>query len=203
LFDLINHTEGVTHLYAKADGSMMKDNGNRDFYADRADRQAKETQDRPRVNNEIRAYKVRLIDQTGTNVGVVPVQDALFKAREAALDLVEVSPDANPPVCKIMNLGKYLFEQKKKQKDNFHKAPEPRELRLSTGIGQSDLEIKAKKALEFLEEGSKVTLTFKLKGRELKKMDLVEEVVKRLYTIVEAKSTLESKGGTFVLIPKS
>jgi translation initiation factor IF-3 len=179
----------------------MKDNRNN--YNDRGDRrQPAEDQDRPRINNEIRAYKVRLIDQTGTNLGVVRIEDALFKAREVSLDLVEVSPDGNPPVCKIMDLGKYLFEQKKKQKENYHKPPEPREIRLSTGIGQGDLEIKAKKAIEFLEEGSKVTLSFKLKGREAKKLDLVDDVVKRFFALVQEKSTLESKGGVHILIPK-
>lgn len=157
---------------------------------------------RLRINNQIRAFKVRLIDQHGTNLGVVNCNEALYKAREAGLDLVEVSPDTNPPVCKIMDFGKYLFEQKKKMKENQHKAPEPHEIRLSPGIGQSDLEIKAKKALEFLSGGSKVTLTFKLKGREAKKIDLIEDVVKRFHKLVETASMLEIKGGSYVLIPK-
>lgn len=162
-----------------------------------------EDANRLRINNAIRAYKVLLIDQNGTNFGAVSINEATVKAREAGLDLVEVSPEVTPPVCRIMDFGKYIFEQKKKQKENFHKAPEPHEIRLSTGIGQSDLEIKAKKALEFLNDGSKVTLSFKLRGRELKKMDLVDAVVQRFFVLVQTKSTLENKGGVYVLIPKN
>ena len=164
--------------------------------------QRKDDEDRPRINDEIRAYNVRLIDSTGNNLGVVRVKDALFKAREVGLDLVEVSPQVVPPVCRILDFGKYMFELKKRRKDNEHKAPETKEIRLSPGIGQADLEIKARKAQEFLEDGSKVILQFKLRGRELSKMDLVNEVVNRFHKLVESISTLESKGGCFTLIPK-
>lgn len=160
-------------------------------------------EDRPRINEEIRSYKVRVIDSTGANIGVITNRDALLKAREVGLDLVEVSPQVVPPVCRIMDFGKYMFEQKKKRKDNDHKSPETKEIRLTPSIGQGDLEIKAKKALEFLAEGSKVVLNFKLRGRENSKTEFVKDVVKRFYMIVETKSTLESKGGVHILTPKT
>ncbi len=159
-------------------------------------------EDRPNINGEIRAYKVRLIDQSGNNVGVVDTRDALTKARDAALDLVEVSPDATPPVCKIMDFRKYVFEQKKRAKENSHKSPEDHEIRLSPNICQNDLETKARKAQEFLEDGSKVVLTFKVKGREAKKVDFIKDVINRFYVLVEKYSTLENKGGVYILHPK-
>jgi translation initiation factor IF-3 len=162
----------------------------------------RDEEERPRINEEIRTFKIRVIDHNGNNLGVINNRDALYKAREAGFDLVEVSPQATPPVCKIMDFGKYMFELKKKRKDNEHKSPETKEIRLTPAIGQGDLEIKARKALEFLEEGSKVILSFKLRGREASKTEFVKDVVARFYAIVETKSTLESKGGVHILTPK-
>lgn len=159
-------------------------------------------EDRVRINDEIKSFKVLLIDQDGNNVGVISNRDALQKSKEAGLDLVEVAPLSVPPVCRIMDFRKYLFEQKKKAKENNHKSPEPHELRLSPNIGQNDLEIKAKKAIEFLLEGSKVNLTFNVKGREASKTELIRGVVARFFALVEKQATMESKGGVYTLTPK-
>jgi translation initiation factor IF-3 len=156
-----------------------------------------------RINEHIKSFKIRLIDDTGNNVGIIDTRDALAKSRQVGLDLVEVSPQAKPPVCKIMDYRKYIFEQKKKAKGNNHKSPETRELRLSISIGLHDLEIKARKAQEFLDEGSKVILSFKVSGREASKTELINDIAKRFYTLVEHSSTMESKGGVFILTPKA
>lgn len=162
----------------------------------------KEDINRPRINHEIKVYKVRLIDQNGNNVGIVDTRDALNRARDAVLDLVEVSPTTNPPVCKIMDFRKYIFEQKKKMKENTHKAPETHEIRLTPNIDQHDIEVKARKATEFLEDGSKVILVFKVKGREAKQTEFINDVVKRFYALVDKLATLENKGEVFILHPR-
>jgi translation initiation factor IF-3 len=185
------HGENLLPAMQPQKSQIMKDlNANR------------EIQDRPRINNEIRVYKVRLIDSKGDNVGVVDIRDALYKAREAGLDLVEVVPTSQPPVCKIMDLGKWLFEKKKKAKENTHKAPETHEIRLTPVINIHDIEIKSKKAIEFLSEGSKVILHFKVKGREAKHKELIVAVAQKFFEFVKEKATLEEKGGVYILSPK-
>ena len=158
--------------------------------------------DRPRINDEIKCYNVRVIDNNGNNIGVITPREALQRAKQLGLDLVEVSPSAKPPVCKIMDFGKFLFEKRKKQKESFQKAPETHEIRLTPCIGVHDIEIKAKKALEFLTEGSKVILQFKLRGRETKHPELIKEVINKFYDFVKEKAVLESKGGSYTLVPK-
>lgn len=159
-------------------------------------------EDRPVCNEEIKAWKVRLIDQNGVNIGVVDTRDALFKAREVSLDLVEVSPEAKPPVCKIMDVGKFIFEKKKKQKENMNRGPEPHEIRLTPSIGQHDLEIKARKAIEFLEEGSIVTIQVKVRGREKSHPELIRDVALRFGKLVAEKGNMENKGDVWVITPK-
>lgn len=159
--------------------------------------------DRPRANEEIiKTYKIRVIDHNGNNLGVITSREALYKAKEVALDLVEVSPNTTPPVCKIMDLGKYIFDKKKKDKGNEHRAPETHEIRLSPSIGQNDLEVKARKAEEFLKEGSKVIIQFKLHGREAKKTNLIDDVVKKFHSLLNTISNLENAGGVYILVPK-
>lgn len=139
-----------------------------------------------RVNEQIRVREIRLIDDEGEQKGIVPTIEALRMAKERELDLVEVSPNANPPVCKIMDFGKYRFEQEKKLRDSKknQKVLKIKEIRMQPKIGSGDLDTKAKHAQEFLDEGAKVKVTIRFRGRELAHtelgFDVLKEVEKRL-----------------------
>lgn len=123
--------------------------------------------DKVRVNRDIRSKEVRLIDEKGENVGVVGLDDAIAKAKEIGLDLIEISPNANPPVAKIMDYGKFSYEQKKKQKDIKAKSQttETKNVQVKTGTGEHDLELKAKKASKWLKEGHRIKVDLYLRGR--------------------------------------
>ena len=139
-----------------------------------------------RINGNIRVREVRLIDNEGNQKGIVPTLEALKMAREQELDLVEVSPNANPPVCKILDFGKYKFEQEKKLRDSKknQKVLKIKEIRMQPKIGSGDLDTKAKHVQEFLDEGDKVKVTIRFRGRELAHTelgyDVLKEVEKRL-----------------------
>lgn len=139
-----------------------------------------------RINEMIRVREVRLIDDEGEQKGIVPIAEALNLAKEKDLDLVEVSPNANPPVCKIMDFGKYKFEQEKKLRDSKknQKVLKLKEIRMQPKIGSGDLDTKAKHIQEFLNEGDKVKVTIRFRGRELAHTelgyDVLNEVLKRL-----------------------
>ena len=139
-----------------------------------------------RINGGIRVREVRLIDNEGNQKGIVPTLEALKMAREQELDLVEVSPNANPPVCKILDFGKYRFEQEKKLRDSKknQKVLKLKEVRMQPKIGPGDLDTKAKHIQEFLDEGNKVKVTVRFRGRELAHtelgFDVLKEVEKRL-----------------------
>ena len=114
-----------------------------------------------RINEQIRVREIRLIDDEGNQKGIVPTIDALRMARDEDLDLVEVSPNANPPVCKILDFGKYRFEMEKKLRDSKknQKVLKLKEIRMQPKIGPGDLDTKAKHVQEFLDEGNKVKIT--------------------------------------------
>ena len=139
-----------------------------------------------RVNEMIRVREVRLIDDEGNQKGIVPTLEALKLAKEKDLDLVEVSPNANPPVCKILDYGKYRFEQEKKLRESKknQKVLKLKEIRMQPKIGPGDLDTKAKHVQEFLDEGDKVKVTIRFRGRELAHTELgyevLNEVLKRL-----------------------
>jgi len=139
-----------------------------------------------RVNENIRVREVRLIDDEGNQLGIVPTLEALKIAKDKDLDLVEVSPNANPPVCKILDYGKYRFEQEKKLRDSKknQKVLKLKEIRMQPKIGSGDLDTKAKHIQEFLNEGDKVKVTIRFRGRELAHTelgyDVLNEVLKRL-----------------------
>ncbi|MCR5620911.1 MAG: translation initiation factor IF-3 [Treponema sp.] len=138
------------------------------------------------MNGNIRVREVRLIDNEGNQKGIVPTLEALKMAREQELDLVEVSPNANPPVCKILDFGKYKFEQEKKLRDSKknQKVLKIKEIRMQPKIGSGDLDTKAKHVQEFLDEGDKVKVTIRFRVRELAHTelgyDVLKEVEKRL-----------------------
>ena len=119
------------------------------------------------INNQIRARELHVVDESGTNVGILSRDDALRLAEEKGLDLIAISPAANPPVAKIADYGKWKYEEKKKQKDahaNRHQT-ETKSLQVKIGTGEHDLELKAKRAAEFLKEGHRVKIELFLGGR--------------------------------------
>jgi len=142
-----------------------------------------------RVNERIRFSPILVIDEDGKNLGAIPVEDAKIKARNAGLDLVEVSPSARPPVCRIMDFGKFKYEQsikEKKQKRNS-KRQQVKEVRLSPRIAIHDVETKANAAAKFLKSGYKVQLRLEYKRRENAHKDLGFEVMDKVLEILSDK----------------
>ncbi len=147
----------------------------------------------PRMNRDIRVPEVRLVGEDGEMIGVVSIRDALQQAHEAGLDLVEISPQAVPPVCKILDYGKFKFEQDKKAAEakKKQKIVELKEIKLRPGIGDHDYEIKMKQARKFLGEGDKVKFTLRFRGRELSRTDIGMIVLRRVRTELEGMVRVE------------
>ncbi len=120
-----------------------------------------------RVNRQIRIPEVRLIDEKGEQVGVVPTQEAMKRAEEAGLDLVEVSPTAKPPVCRILDFGKFKYAQRKKEKGTHARASQLKELRVRPAIDKHDLEYRLDAGRKFLEQGHKVQVVCIFRGRQM------------------------------------
>lgn len=164
-----------------------------------------------RINEMIRIREVRLIDDEGNQKGIVPTVEALRLAKEKDLDLVEVSPNANPPVCKILDYGKYRFEQEKKLRDakKNQKVLKLKEIRMQPKIGSGDLDTKAKHVQEFLDEGDKVKVTIRFRGRELAHTelgyDVLNEVLKRLTSayVVEKQPAMDGKTMSMTISAKA
>ena len=150
---------------------------------------------RPRVNEQIRIPRIRLIDQNGEQFGEISVDDARKRAQEASLDLVEVAPNAKPPVCKIMDYGKYLFELQKKERQARKKQQvnESKEIRLRPGTGVGDMKIKVKHAKEFLEEGQKVVIQLQFRCREMAHRELGIEAIKKFVELLKEDDGPEFK----------
>ncbi len=167
-------------------------------------------QDLP-INEQIRAKEVQLIDDEGQKRGVLSFHEALDIALDKKLDLVLVSPNANPPVCKIMNYGKYKFEQSKREKEarKKQKVLEVKEIRITPNIEQHDFDFKAKNARKFLEDGNKVRITVKFRGRELNYVKLGEKVLNDFIEALsdvaapEKKPVLEGKNMFIILAKKA
>lgn len=147
----------------------------------------------PRINDAIRAREVRLIDETGQNVGVVTHVDALERAVKAGLDLVEISPEADPPVCKILDYGKFKYEEKKKKAKASKRqhVQELKEVRMRPLTGAHDLETKLKHAREFLEQGDKVLFTIRFRGREQAHKEIGREVMGKISRALEDIAKVE------------
>ena len=164
-----------------------------------------------RVNEQIRVREVRLIDDEGNQKGIVPTLEALKMAKDKDLDLVEVSPNANPPVCKILDYGKYRFEQEKKLHDakKNQKVLKLKEIRMQPKIGSGDLDTKAKHVQEFLNQGDKVKVTIRFRGRELAHTelgyDVLQEVLKRLTSayVIEKQPAMDGKFMSMTLAAKA
>ena len=126
------------------------------------------------INDEIRDREVRLISATGEQLGILSTREALERAAEADLDLVKISPTANPPVCKLMDYGKYKFEQQKREKEarKNQRVVEIKEVRMSPGIDVNDFNVKLRNAQKFLSEGDRVKVTVRFRGREMAHTDI-------------------------------
>lgn len=145
------------------------------------------------INEEIKDKEVRLIDEDGKQLGIVPIKKALEISEAKKLDLVKVAPTANPPVCRIMDYGKYKYEIAKKEKEakKNQKIINVKEIRLTPNIEDHDLKVKAKRAIEFLQSGDKVKVTVRFKGRELGHMEIGYEVLDDFSKLVEEVGVVE------------
>jgi translation initiation factor IF-3 len=150
---------------------------------------------RLRRNEEIRVPKVRLIDENGGQVGIVWVREAIDAAREAGLDLIEVAPEANPPVCRIMDWGRYRYEQKQRERDQRRKQRsfESKSLRLRPSTGVNDFEITRRKAELFLRDGHKVRVEVRFRGREITHQELGRDILERLAAAVGNVGEIEQR----------
>ncbi|WP_333793673.1 translation initiation factor IF-3 [Hyphomicrobium sp.] len=149
----------------------------------------------PKINEAIRAREVRLIDENGQNVGVVSKVDALARAEQAGFDLVEVSPDADPPVCKILDYGKFKYQEQKKAAEarKHQKTVEIKEIKMRPGIDDHDYEVKMRAIKRFFEEGDKVKVTLRFRGREMAHQQLGMNVLIRVKNEVEPIAKVESE----------
>lgn len=168
------------------------------------------TEKQLRVNDRIRSREVRLIDADGSQRGVVSIQEALLTAQTAGMDLVEISPNAEPPVCRVMDFGKHLFQLKKKKADakkKQHKV-QIKELKYRPGIEEGDYKTKLKKLLEFIEAGDKVKVTIRYRGREMAHHELGADILKRIeidtaeMALVEQMPKFEGRQVVMILAPK-
>lgn len=163
----------------------------------------------PKAGREIRASQVRLVDQDGNMIGVVNIREALAEAEKAGLDLVEISPNAEPPVCRILDFGKYKYEAKKRVHDakKKQKIIVIKEMKFKANIGQGDFDTKVRKIKEFLEEGDKVKVSLWFKGREIVHnevgMELFERILQNLegHVKVDVAPKMEGKQIMMVLSP--
>ena len=147
------------------------------------------------INDRIRAKEVQLISETGEKLGVKSLQDAIQIAEEKDLDVVLVATNANPPVCKLMNYGKYKFEQAKREKEakKKQKTLEIKEIRVTPNIEEHDFGFKTKNARKFLEDGNKVKVTVRFRGRELNNVKAGESVLNKFIESLEDIATVEKK----------
>ncbi len=163
------------------------------------------------INEQIRAREVQVIDEQGEKRGVMKLDDALDLAYEKKLDLVLVAPNVEPPVCKIMNYGKYKFEQTKREKEakKKQKVLEVKEIRITPNIEQHDFEFKVKNARKFIEDGNKVKITVRFRGRELNYVKLGEDNLNKFIEALsdvaspEKKAVLEGKNMFIILAKKA
>ena len=166
--------------------------------------------DGPRVNHQINVPNVRLVREDGSMVGVVTTREAISMAADAGLDLVEVSPNAEPPVCKILDLGKFKYEEQKRKNEarKKQKVIEVKEVKLRPGIDDHDYDVKMRAMKGFIGEGDKVKVTMRFRGRELAHQDLGMNVLMRVKTDldelakVEQFPKMEGKQMTMVMSPK-
>ncbi len=162
-----------------------------------------------RVNQQIRVREVRLIDEENQQLGIFPIQEALRLAYERNLDLVEVAPNAVPPVCRLLDFGKFQYERQKKEREarKAQKIIEIKEIRLRPRTGEHDLDTKVRQALAFLDEGSKVKVAVRFRGREITHPEIAREQLEEFVTkvggaaVIEAQPSMEGRNLFLLLSP--
>jgi translation initiation factor IF-3 len=172
--------------------------------------QSAPTRDGPRVNEEIRVPQVRLIDEAGEMQGVMSARDALLRAYAVGLDLLEISPNAEPPVVKILDYGKYKYEQQKKKNEakKKQKVIEIKEIKVRPNIDENDYQVKLRAMKSFIDEGDKVKVTLRFRGREMAHQDIGVKVLERIrtemdtLTKVEQMPRMENRQMIMVLSPR-
>ena len=163
-----------------------------------------------RVNAKIRAQSVRLVSEDGKQLGVVDIRDAMRMARDAGLDLVEVAPNVNPPVCRIMDFPRFKYEQEKREREAKKKqhVTHLKEVKIGPKIEEHDYQVKFRNVERFLKRGDKVKVTMRFRGREMQHIDLGRNVLDRLikdssdFGEVEKPPLLEGRIITMVFVPK-
>ncbi|MDF1629399.1 MAG: translation initiation factor IF-3 [Alcanivoracaceae bacterium] len=166
---------------------------------------------RAQINDQITAREVRLIDDNGDQLGITPLAEAIAAAVAKEMDLVEISPDAEPPVCKIMDYGKHLFELKQKQKESRKKARQiqVKEIKFRPGTDIGDYQVKLKNLIRFLEDGDKAKVTVRFRGREMAHQELGLQLLERIeqdlaeHGVVEQRPNMEGRQMIMVLAPGS
>ena len=163
------------------------------------------------INEEIRDREVRVVDQNGEQLGVMSSRDALALAEERQLDLVKIAPQAHPPVCKLMDYGKYRFEQSKKEREfrKNQKVITVKEVRLSATIEDHDVDVKFKNAVKFLKDGNKVKVTIRFRGRQITHSDIGRQVMNEFadrikeYGTVDKAPQIEGRNMSMFISPKA
>ncbi|HIV31384.1 MAG TPA: translation initiation factor IF-3 [Candidatus Pullichristensenella excrementipullorum] len=162
------------------------------------------------INEEIRDREVRVVDQNGAQLGIMSTHQALLLAEERQLDLVKIAPQARPPVCKLMDYGKYRFEQSKREREirKNQKVITIKEVRLSATIEDHDVDVKFKNAVKFLKDGNKVKVTIRFRGRQITHSEIGREVMKQFaerikeYGNVERAPLIEGRNMTMLIAPR-
>ena len=162
------------------------------------------------MNGEIRCKEVRLVGLHGEPIGVVAIEEALDRALKAGVDLVEISPNAEPPVCRIMDFGKFLYEKSKSQKEQKKKQKQVqiKEIKFRPGTDEGDYQVKLRNLIRFLEEGDKAKVTLRFRGREMAHQDLGMNVLERVkndleeLAVVESFPRVEGRQAVMMLAPK-
>ena len=162
------------------------------------------------INEDIRARQVRLIDQEGTQLGIVPIEEARKTAETAGLDLVEIAADAEPVVCKIMDYGRHIFDAKKQKNaaKKKQKTIQVKEVKFRPGTEEGDYQVKLRNLIRFLEHGDKGKVTLRFRGREMAHQEIGMQLIKRIegdlepLAVVEQHAKMEGRQLTMVLAPK-
>ena len=162
------------------------------------------------INEQIRDAMVRVVDQDGSQLDVMPLEQAMRLAEERELDLVKIAPQARPPVCKLMDYGKFRFEQNKKVREirKNQKVITVKEVRLSATIEDHDIDVKLKNAIKFLEDGNKIKVSIRFRGRQITHSEIGREVMRdfaervKEYAVVDRMPLVEGRNMTMMLSPK-
>ena len=162
------------------------------------------------INEEIHEREVRVVNQQGEQLGVMPTVQALRIAEEQQLDLVNIAPNAKPPVCKLMDYGKYRFEMSKKEREikKNQKVIETKEVRLSATIEDHDIDVRYRQAIKFLEDGNKIKVSIRFRGRQIAHSEIGEDVMQAFaerikdYGVVERKPMVEGRSMTMMVAPR-